>query len=142
MFLTGCSNSELAEDHLERFLPETANVAIDKTCTSSNLAIVALLTVTSLQEDALAFLPKDKGRWTRASSLSEFSETDAQEHTGLGVSDTILDGKNCVRKLTDQADKILFGDKTGWYFTSYDREIILAVFDEPERLGILFIQAP
>ncbi len=142
MFLTGCSNSELIEDHLERILPKSANVTIDKTCTSSNLGIVALLTVTSLQEDALALIPKDKGKWIRASSLSEFSKTDAQEHTGLGVRGTILDGKICVRELTNQAEPILFGDKTGWYFTSYDREIIIAVFDEPERLGIMFIQAP
>jgi hypothetical protein len=142
MFLTGCSNSELVEDHLERILPESANVTINKTCTSSNLGIVALLTVTSFTEDTLTLLPQDKGKWIRASSLSEFSETDAQEHTGLGVSGTILDGKNCVRKLTDQAETILFGDKAGWYFTSDDREIVIAIFDEPERLGILFIQAP
>lgn len=140
--MVGCSNDAKFEEILARILPPTAQIALTETCSMFLGASIALFSGVSLLSEKSLLDHAVDGLWVRSSSLLEFAEADAQEYPGSGVGATILDGKECLRDKTDEAEEILFGAKAGLYFRSENREIVAIIFDEPKGHGVVFLQAP
>lgn len=60
----------------------------------------------------------------------------------VGIAATLLDGKACLRQITDEADAILFGPKPGSYDASSNEQVVVIVFDDPQAQGVIFMQGP
>ena len=77
--------------------------------------------------------------WSYAPSLGEYVGRDS--YPSLGLAATILDGKACLRELTPDANKILFGDTPGLYRHSQNRRILVILFNDRPHTGVVFVQA-
>lgn len=147
-FLAGCG-SEI-EDEIRRILaealPERAEPQLLSTCYSflGLGPVVALFDVQMHGRlDALISVDEigENTRWTRHQSLLEFVEQRSVVR-GAGLGAAILDGKKCLRKLSDNSASILFEERPGSYYSSADERIIVILFDQPQGAGVIFIQAP
>ncbi|MEX0348994.1 MAG: hypothetical protein AB3N15_06170 [Paracoccaceae bacterium] len=140
--MLGCSRDARLEETLTEILPPEAQIALVETCSELLGASVALFSV-ALPPASKRFHDQSvNGLWMRTRSLQEFAQADADGYRGAGVSATILDSKECLRNITDDADTILFGEKAGLYYRSENREIVAIIFDEPSGRGVMFLQAP
>jgi hypothetical protein len=72
--------------------------------------------------------------------MSDFVEVRSQASVGFGA--TPLDGKNCIRNLTANADLILFGENPSTYPTSANEQVVITLFDRPKDNGVIFVQSP
>lgn len=140
--IAGCSNDASLEETLAEILPPSAQISLTETCKKFLGASVALFSDVSLTSDESILNHAVDGLWAPSSSLSEFAETDAEKYQGAGVGATILDGKDCLRDITNEAEEILFGAKAGLYFRSENRKIVVIMFDAPKGHGVMFLQAP
>jgi hypothetical protein len=143
-FLAGCGGHVESEilRLLAEALPESAEPRLQSTCHSFlGLGPAVALFEVPLQDQigALAFTQNDT--WARHQSLPEFVEQHGTSR-GPGLGATILDGKECIRKLSEDADTILFEGSPGLYFSSGDERVVIILFDEPRGTGAIFIQAP
>ena len=138
----GCSDEARFEETLAEILPSSAQISLIKTCSEFLGASVVLFSDVSLTSDESILNHAVDGLWVPSTSLSEFAESDEAIYRGAGVGATILDGKDCLRDITNEADEILFGAKTGLYFRSENREIVAILFDAPKGHGVMFLQAP
>lgn len=138
--MTGCSVDEIIEDILSESLPPNTEYELTETCSYFMGPAVALFSVVSMppEEDFLNHTPL--GAWTRSASLSEYAASDS--YRGVGIGGTVLDGKQCLRDRTEDANDILFGARTGLFYRSEDRRTVAVILDEPRGFGVLFIQAP
>ena len=142
LLCASCTDQTILSEILYDALPEGANAVISEACTPLLQGAVALLDEVSLPDETPLDASNATGEWVRSVSLTNFSEADSATYRGVGVSATILDGKNCLRHLSLDADQILFGERSGWYYRSDNREIVVVLFDEPLGKGVMFVQAP
>lgn len=140
--ISGCSNESRLKDILARTLPPSAQISMIETCSENLGAAVGLFSDISQASDESILNHRVDGLWTRSASLSEFAKSDTERYQGAGVGATILDGKDCLREISNKAEEILFETKTGLYFRSENRKIVVVMFDEPKGHGVIFLQAP
>lgn len=131
----------MLDDLLAEALPLGAEARISETCTPFMRGAVALLEEISLPEEEGHEPRSGEGNWTRSLSLSSFAEADSAQYRGAGVAATLLDGKNCYREISPEADEVLFGERPGWFYRSENREIVIVIFDAPAGEGVMFVQA-
>jgi hypothetical protein len=105
---------------------------------------VGLFTISDTTEDILVEphldLQEDVN-WSRSDSLLTFTQDD-EGFQGSGIGATILDGKKCLQGITENTRSILFGKKSGLYYHSDDRKVVIILFDDPKGHGVIFVQAP
>jgi len=140
--LGACASQSRLEDILNEIFPAGAQFEVASTCSNFLGSSVGLFSVSSLPSEKSILDHMVDGHWVRSNSLLQFAETTDQEYVGAGVSATVLDGKECLLYNSDQAEEILFGNKSGLYFRSKNREIVAILFDDPQGQGVLFLQAP
>ena len=92
--------------------------------------------------DNLSEIQDIDGIWVHGESLSDFADFMDSGRPGPGVGATILDGKNCLREMTDNANDILFGRNPAQYFGSSNRRVVIILPEATPDEGILFVQAP
>lgn len=144
LLLASCSSESPLKTILETHLPDGLVPTLNETCSTLMGPAVGLFSLSKGPEENIEqVLLKNtvQGRWSRASSLAEFTRRD-KEHMGSGIGATILDGKNCLRKIDENAEETLFGATEGFYFRSENREVVIVIFDHPTGNGVIFVQAP
>jgi len=142
LLIAGCATEVRLKEILAGILPLSPQLSLTETCSKFLGPTVVLFSNASLTSEEDIINHVVEGLWIRSSSLIEFADVDAQTYRGAGVGATILDGKNCLREITAEAEEILFGSKTGLYYRSENREIVAILFDEPKGHGVMFLQAP
>jgi len=142
LLCASCTNPSVLNELLFGALPEGAKASISETCMPLLQGAVAFLDEVTLPDTTPLEASNATGEWVRSLSLASFAEADKIQYRGAGVSATILDGKDCIRELSSDAEQILFEQTSGWYFRSNDREVVIVVFDEPPGKGVMFVQAP
>lgn len=142
--LAGCGNH--VENEILRLLaealPESAEPRLQSTC-HGFLGLgpaVALFEVPPQDQTGDSFFTQNDA-WVRLQSLPEFVEQHSTVR-GPGLGATILDGKECMRELSEDAETILFESSPGLYYSSSDERVVIILFDEPRGNGAIFIQAP
>ncbi|MEM7520777.1 MAG: hypothetical protein AAF307_07040 [Pseudomonadota bacterium] len=137
-----CTTQSMLDDLLTEALPNGAEARIFETCAPFMGGAVALLDEVLLPDEELHEPRDGEGKWTRSLSLSSFVEADSAQYRVAGVAATLLDGKSCYRKISPKADEVLFGERSGRFYRSENREIIIVIFDAPAGEGVMFVQAP
>ncbi|AQZ53229.1 hypothetical protein [Martelella mediterranea] len=144
----GCGRQ--VEDGLLRILaealPEGAEPEVLSTCYSflglgPTVALFRYPVKGVTDAPATSLNPDGSKGWTWQPSLGDFVEKQSKEPV-LGLAMTVLDGKQCLRDMTDDANSILFEEHPGLYYSTNREEVIIILFDGPEREGVIFIQAP
>lgn len=142
VFCGACATQNVLSELLQGALPTGAKAHIAETCAPLMQGAVALLNEVSLPDEERHEPRSGVGNWKRSLSLSSFVQADSSLHQGVGVAATILDGKDCFREISSEADQVLFGEKSGWYYRSENREVVIVIFDTPAGEGVMFVQAP
>lgn len=143
-FLAGCGSG--VENYillkLAEALPEGAEPHLQSNCHSflGLGPVVALFEVPAHDQLGTLAFAQHEG-WARHQSLPEFVKHHSADH-GPGSSVTILDGKECLRELSEDAQTILFEVSPGLYYSSDDNRVVIILFDEPQGTGAIFIQSP
>ncbi|MEO0773219.1 MAG: hypothetical protein AAFZ04_08570 [Pseudomonadota bacterium] len=137
----GCQGRSNIEDEIRGFLPQGSTFSTGEICDPLFGPIVAAFSLEKVPARSQFLNYEGNGAWTVASSLRKFVEMDDYDQP-LGMGATILDGKECLRDISDQADQILFGENPGLYYRSDKRRIVAVVFDDPLGTGFVFFQAP
>ncbi len=78
--------------------------------------------------------------WSVHESMPDFHKDRSGAFVGIGA--TLLDGKECLRSLTENANTILFETMPGTYYASPNEEVIIVLFTEPKGTGVIFVQSP
>jgi hypothetical protein len=105
---------------------------------------VAVFDVTFTGDDPapdLTALATGDGTWTRQESLQQFAEDHDQEN-GLGISATVLDGKDCLGRL---GRDVLLSERIlvpGQYYRSKDQSVVIVMPESTPGQGVLFVQGP
>ena len=144
LWLSGCASEKYLDEFLEASLPSGLTPTLNKTCIQFMGAAVGLFSLPNGSDKILRQEVQNntvQGTWSHAPSLGEFAARDA-EHRGAGIGATILDGKKCFRDMEETANEILFGNKTGFFFHSENRNVVIMIFDDPKGNGVIFVQAP
>ncbi len=58
----------------------------------------------------------------------------------VGISATVLDGKNCLMSMRDDAVVLLGKLQPGLYFRSHDQSVVIMMPDDMPGMGVLFSQ--
>lgn len=140
--LSGCTVEGALVEYLSEVFPSGSKIEITESCGGSLglSAAVAVLEVSFPEEfptqDLTAF-DSERGEWTRQASLREFVEKDDFE---VRTAATVLDGKDCLRDLRDDADALLFEPKPGLYFRSNDQTVVIMMPDDEVGTAVLLAQ--
>lgn len=76
------------------------------------------------------------GKWSRSTSILQFEQT----NQSLDVGGTLLDTKDCLRKLRADDTAVLVQPLPGLYYRSDFGEVVIVLPDEQPGTGILFTQ--
>ena len=133
-FLGGCDSPSRLLELIDGALPPDTGATLTESCTPFMGPFVGLFTLPN------GPLVSPEG-FQRFPSLSDFVQSDA-DCLGACLGATVLDGKECLRKLTNRADDILFAPTPGLYRWTNNRKVIVVLFDDPAGEGLIFVQAP
>ncbi|MBL9072697.1 hypothetical protein [Tabrizicola sp.] len=131
-------------EYLSEVFPTGTVIQITDTCggTLGLTPAVAVFAVSLSADDPSYELQRfatERGHWTRQASMQEF----AQDHDQtVGISATVLDGKDCLASLGKEA--LLHTDPAmpGQYFRSNDQTVVIVIPDDTPGQGVLFVQGP
>ena len=145
LFTVGCTQDSNIMEILGEALPGDESPTLTNSCTSF-LGFGPAVGIFEVSPEAAREAAGFRGRfagtssWSQHGSMLAFAEARSQEV--LGINATLLDGKECLREMTADADKILFGDLPGTYYASPDQEVVIVLFSDTSAKGAIFIQSP
>lgn len=145
LLLAGCTQEDNLKNLLDQTLSAQGEVTITTSCTSF-LGLgpsVAIFEVSpKLAEEAMGLTGRfsDNPAWSVHKSMPDFHKDRSRAFVGIGA--TLLDGKECLRSLTEKANTILFETMPGTYYASANEEVNIVLFAEPRGTGVIFVQAP
>ena len=140
--VSGCTVDGALHEYLSEVFPGGSTIKITESC-GGTLGLTAAVAVFEVgfaggapTPDMTLFTP-DAGVWTREGSLQEFAEKYDFE---VGISATVLDGKDCLTSMRDDAKSLLFEPQPGLYFRSHDQSVIIMMPDDEPGTGLIFAQ--
>ncbi|NUB46826.1 hypothetical protein GEU84_020795 [Fertoebacter nigrum] len=145
LLLGGCTQEGHLLDILARALSSDGEVKIETSCTAFlgfGPAVAIFQVSPGLAEEAVSLTGRfaENWAWSHHESMNDFHKKRGVRTVGIGA--TLLDGKDCLKKLTANADALLFDKMPGAYFASPDEEVVIVLFSEPQGRGAIFVQAP
>lgn len=140
--LAGCTTETAVQQYLTEILPTASVVRATDSCggwlgLSPAVALVDVTLPKGVARGDLIGLETETGAWSYRGSLQDFVDDEGKP---VGLAATVLDGKDCLRRLRADADAILFGPLPGLYFRSHDQSVLVILPDGQPGLGILFTQ--
>jgi hypothetical protein len=140
--LAGCTFEGAVSEYLVDVFPEGSVIQVTNSCSSAFGAGggAAVFEVTFPQNDAvpeLAALKPERGVWTREDSLQIFA---AKYGSKVGIAATVLDGKNCLNTMRDDADSLLSAAQPGLFYRSHDQTVVIMMPDGVPGTGMIFSQ--
>lgn len=136
--LVGCTVEGSAQEYLSEVFPPGYQTEITDSCGGGLSPVVVLFDVSHpLNGEAkLVGFEPELGKWTRASSMRQFAETNSSRD----VAGTILDTKDCLKKLLTDANTVLGQSMPGLYFRNDFGSVVIVLPEDQPGTGILFSQ--
>ena len=145
VLLSACSQ----DDNLLKLLANASvprgAAAITKSCTSFlglGPAVATFEISPELAKEAASLAGgfSEGSAWSHHDSMPEFVKERSRKV--VGISATLLDGKDCLQGLTPSARAILFEKMPGTYYASPAEDVVIVLFAEPQGSGVIFVQSP
>lgn len=140
--LSGCTYEGSIQEYLADIFPEGSVIQVTDSCSSAfGLGGGAAVFEIAVSDDEPVLEPgefsPERGAWTREQSMQEFALKYGSE---VGISATVLDGKNCLMSMRDDAVVLLGKLQPGLYFRSHDQSVVIMMPDDMPGMGVLFSQ--
>lgn len=146
MLLTvGCTQDSNLIEVLSTALPADAAPMLRDSCTSflgfgPAVGLFEVSPETAREAAGFQGYFADAASWSQHRSMIAFAAV--RSHEVAGINATLLDGKECLREMTADADEIIFGHSPGTYYASPDQEVVIVLRSDDLGKGAIFIQSP
>lgn len=140
--LAGCAQENAIELLLVDAFMGFSDVRVTDSCTGffglgTAVASFDVSLVSKSQEDLERFLA-ELPDWSLHDSVEEFVAN--RSETSSGIEATLLDGKDCLERLSPNAEEILLQRSPGAYYASKNGKVVLVLFSEGQGSGVIFLR--